>query len=459
MRRRHVFLAACLGLATGANAIESAPYLLSTEGVQAAGLAGAVGAMEGSAEALWYNPGALSDLKGVEASFARLSFPGAYDSDHLLLGAPLNWKHHLGLLYHRNATQDNLRDALGRESGTFEVSQSVLGLGYSYRWHDLSVGAAYKMLNEVIEKQSGSASVFDVGTVLELNKDAVTLGAALQNIGNAPVLGSGGPVVEAPMLARGSAALRLSTDVSTWRLLGDYRYAVVSARGAFSLGLDYSEELEDSRLGFRVGWDFSQGALGGAAGLAVGAGFGYGPVGLDYAFAPKEALGSQHRVALTLFWDLRAKSKAADLDGYLGPKLASVATPVPTPTHEPFKYAPLRKDSAGAALDALLAATPSPTPQVSPTPVVDEKTKRTGGILGALSRFFSFSKAAETDGEDGDKPKGLLRGVFDFLGLKGAQPEASADDEPLPVEAAPTEGPTPGPTPLPMQRLKGDTVR
>src|SRR6185369_666480 len=102
------------------------------------------------------------------------------------------------LLYHRNGAEDILRDALGNESGSFEVSQTVLGLGYSYRWRDISLGATYKTLNEVIEKQSGSASVVDLGTLVEFSKDSLVLGAAVQNIGGAPSLGSGGPAVEAP---------------------------------------------------------------------------------------------------------------------------------------------------------------------------------------------------------------------------------------------------------------------
>ena len=458
MRRlKNLIFAGGLVLASSQlGAQEGAPYLLTAEGVHAAALAGAFGAYTGSPEALWYNPGALTDLNGVELSLSHLSFPGAYDSDHLVLAAPLNWTHHFGLIYHQNSAEDTYRDNLGNETGNFQDTQTVIDLGYSYRWKDLSLGAAYKSLNESLEKQSGSSSVVDLGSVVELNQDAVVFGAALQNIGSAPSLGSGGPAVEAPLLARASVNLRFNTDVSRWQLLGDYNYALVSSRSGFSLGVDYSEEYQGSRLGLRAGWDFSQSALGGAAGLALGAGYGYGPVGLDYAFTPREALGNQHRIALTLLWDLRAKSQEKDLAGYLGPEAA--ATPQPTPT--PVK-APALMPGAGAALDALLAATPSPTPVLAPTPVVEEKHAPSGGILGALAKLFSFGSAPSESGEAGEKPAGILGNVFKFLGFGSSAPTEAPESPQRGQEDAVANGtpvPLATPTPLVEQRLKGDSV-
>ena len=377
----------------------------------------------------------------------------------MLLAGPINWKHHLGLLYHRNGAQDIFRDALGNESGSFEVSQTVLGLGYSYRFNDLSFGASFKTLNEVIEKQSASASVVDLGTLVEFNQDSLVLGAALQNIGSAPVLGSGGPGIAAPLLLRASANMRFNTDVSRWQVIGDYRYAFVSARSAFSLGVDYSEEYQDSRLGLRAGWDFSQSALGGSAGLALGAGYGYGPVGLDYAYTPREALGTQHRIALTLLWDLRAKNKAQDLATYTANDEATTPSPTATPAVKKYRNA-FGSANAGAALDALLAATPSPTPEPNllPTPVIEAK-RPGGGILGSLARLFNFSGAPSEGGDAGEKPKGLLQSVFRFLGM-GANSPTEAPEMPGPnnEDAIGNQvSPKPTPTALPMQRLKGDS--
>jgi hypothetical protein len=202
--------------------------------------------------------------------------------------------------------------------------------------------------------------------------------------------------------------------------------------------------------------------LGGVAGLALGFGYGYGPVGFDYAFTPKEALGSQHRVALTLLWDLRAKSKEKDLAGYLGPD-AVVLTPTPVAATAKG-YTPSREGNAGASLDALLASTPSPTPNLSPTPVVEEK-KPSRGILGALARLFSFggSSAPSEGGEAGEKPAGLLQGIFHFLGLGSNTPAEAPDTLPgeedsVAGEQSPGATPQVTPTAMPMQRLKGDSI-
>ncbi len=80
----------------------------------------------------------------------RLRFP-----TDLTLAGPLNWHQNLGLLYHRNGAEDTLRDALGNESGSFEVSQLVLfeNSATATAAHSVSVGASYKSLNEVIDNE------------------------------------------------------------------------------------------------------------------------------------------------------------------------------------------------------------------------------------------------------------------------------------------------------------------
>jgi hypothetical protein len=188
---------------------------------------------------------------------------------------------------------------------------------------------------------------------------------------------------------------------------------------------------------------------------------------VDYAFTPREALGSEHRIALTLLWDLRAKSKEKDLVGYLGPEAATTPTPEPTPQPTPSHFTAVRTTGNGAALDALLASTPSPspTPQGSPTPVVEEKRAPAHGILGALARLFSFGSGSSTPtegGEPAEKSPGLLQGVFKFLGFGSSAPVEApespdrAKEDAVSGEATPVPQPTP--TALPLQRLKGDSV-
>jgi len=97
------------------------------------------GAVAGSPEALWYNPGALTDLHGVQADFARLSFPAPRFRPPDPAG-PLKWKHHLGLLYHRNGTQDVLRDARATRAAVSRSASRCWAWATTTGWRDLSFG-------------------------------------------------------------------------------------------------------------------------------------------------------------------------------------------------------------------------------------------------------------------------------------------------------------------------------
>lgn len=440
-----------------AAAVEGARWLLSAEGVQSAALGNAVAALQASPEQAWSNPAGIAGIDGVEASFSHLSFPGAWDSDHIVLAAPFHWKHHLALLYHRNAAEDTLRDILGNESGDFEVSQSALMATYAYKATDWRLGASVKSLSEVIQSRSGAGLAYDLGLQGDLVRDRVIVGAAVQNLGSVPDLG--GPTIEAPLLVRSGADLRFKGEVSTLDLLVDYRYRPVSLRSGVSVGVEYSEHYLDGRLALRAGYDNSQADQGNGAGFALGAGFGYGPVGLDYAWTPHGDLGSQHRVALTLLWDLRARARSQALEQSLGPVSAKPdlqVAPAPGPKAKGYM-----ESHVGERLDDLLNATPEPTPMTTPLPTVAVSKPPAKGILGFFARLFGAApKAEETGPAPVDEHPGILRSVFHFLGFGGGAPAPLADSpERANQDSFVGEGtpiPTAATTPLPIQRLKGD---
>jgi hypothetical protein len=418
-------------MAASLHAVEGAAYLKGAEGVRSSALAGAFSAAAGSAESLWYNPAGLSGLRGAEASFTHSSLDNAFDTDHIVAAAFLGWQHSFGLMYSRKGAQDTYRDASANSAGSFEVSNSVLGLGYAYDLGGLSLGLELKMLNEKVEKLSGSSTAYDFGMQGTFDKDQVLYGLSYQNLGSAPSLG--GPEASLPQTLRAGLGWKAGDPSQQLLVMGDYRYLPASSKGGFALGAEYSEAYDESSLALRAGWDFGQSQLGGVSGLSLGAGFAYKFLGIDYAWIPLDVLGSSHRIALTLVYDQKSAEREKSMNSYLG--INPQAAPLPTPTRAPTPRP--REANIGAELSALMAETPTPMP--TPTPEIRAAAKEPAkGLIGAIFSIFSFGKKSEAKDEEPAKKGGLLKGLFSIFGISGSedQPVDAAPDKP---QASPSD--------------------
>lgn len=448
MRRFLLFF--CL-LSAPLIALTSFPYLESPEGVRSSALGGAFGAVNGSAESQWYNPAGLSGLDGAELSFTHQDEDDGLSSDHIVLGAYLGWQQSLGLMYSSEGASDTYRDAFGNIGSSFQDQSSVLGLGYAYDLSWLSLGAEVKYLSESLATDSGSSTAFDVGAQGNIRGDQVLYGLSLQNLGSAPNLG--GPAATPPTTLRASLGWRIGEVAQSLLLLSDYHYLISDGTGALALGAEYSEVYQDNALAIRAGWDFSQNQLGGISGLNLGAGYRYKFLGVDYTWSPMDALGYSQRIALTLTYDQRSQEREQNVSEFLQSNHA-LAVPLPTPTPRPR---PQEKAHVGQELEALLAATPTPT--WLPTPLIaaaaPEKPK---GIFGAFFDIFSGGSGAKEEAHQG----GILRGIFGFFGLSSSdeqqqalpqlpnEPGANNEDlfvTPVAQNAQGTPLPTPQPTP------------
>ncbi len=156
--------------------------------------------------------------------------------------------------------------------------------------------------------------------------------------------------------------MRFNTDVSKRQLMGDYRYALVGARSDFGpTTWTTAKSTGDSRLGLRVGWDFSQGESWAGWRAWPWARAWPGPWASTTPSAPREALGNEHRIALTLpVGPCAPRAKRRTWSATWAPKPWCHPTPELHPSAHPL--CPRAAAAPAAALDVpgVLVLRPAP---------------------------------------------------------------------------------------------------
>lgn len=410
-------------LTSGLQAIEGAPYLKTSEGVRSTGMGGAFSMIAGSPESLWYNPAGLSQLKGIQGSFVHQSWENGIDSNHVLLAAPLGWRHSLGMLYHSKGLLDTYRDAQGLDGGKFEVSNSVLGLGYAFDSGTFAVGAAVKTLNEVIEDSKGSGMVMDFGIRADFYDGLILFGASYQNAGSVPVIGDPGVEIEAPTLLRVGLGLSNNSPGNHFTVSSELKSSLHSQRTTLAFGAEYMENYDDISLALRAGYDLGLADLGGLSGLTVGGSLGYDVFHINYTFTALDVLGASHRLSLSFIWDLKKRAGEKAIDQFLD--IEPEAEPTSVAVYP--KRAPT--PNTDIDLDRLIAE-----PLVRPTAVVTKaRAPKKRGILSGLARLFGFGRRDQTEEEKAQKKEEAARPrkslVKSFLSLFGIGEDEVAPEE------------------------------
>ena len=307
------------GAATRARAIDSAAgtsgaqFLKLGQGsARAMALGRAYVALAEGSEALTWNPAGLASTQQREFAFSYLRYVQELDSPvYLGYAHPMGrttWGANFGYM-----TQSgfDVRDAKGVPQSDASVSVrdgfGAIGLGRSFWYEKLFLGAAVRTIHEDIAGSVKDTIAGDVGMILRPN-GTLSLGAALQNFGAS--------TADVARVARGGAALRLGDFVTTSVELAKASDtgARIGIGGEFQLPEEY---LDFGQLALRVGYQnvdsYGQNFSGQlrslrldrSSGLSFGFGvytsqaFGYG-LALDYAFVPMGALGSADQISFRL---------------------------------------------------------------------------------------------------------------------------------------------------------------
>ena len=156
-------------------------------GVRGIGMGSAMSGAVDDAEAVWWNPGALTEVENDEVQIAQINLPADIQLNSLV------WAHRQGdyqtwALQAINLVTDDMPvRTWERPQGTgenFNASDLAIGLSYARKLTDrFSLGANVRYLRSALEDESYNGASVDLGTLYKTGLRSLRLGMAIQNLG------------------------------------------------------------------------------------------------------------------------------------------------------------------------------------------------------------------------------------------------------------------------------------
>ncbi|MBL8024112.1 MAG: PorV/PorQ family protein [Elusimicrobia bacterium] len=297
-----VVLTLCGGVAFGgafsreARGTSAAPFLKLPVNARAAGLGGAVTALEGEAASLAWNPAGLASLTGRQATLGHSAYLDETAYSNGIYAQPfLGGGIGVGLRYFDGGTLTQTDSYDGTPIGNFHPIDWAVSLGYGREFREWSFGGAGKMVTSRVVHSDTTFAV-DLGVLSPgYWSDRFHWGVAARNLGGKlkladashplPVELSGGVAFRPLLPWLVTCDLKFPRDDSPTLSLGNEGHWVPTT-GWLLIG--------------RAGWSGTTGQdLGVLAGTTVGFGAQYSHLTVDYAFSPVDDLGNAHRVSLS----------------------------------------------------------------------------------------------------------------------------------------------------------------
>lgn len=179
-------------IVTPASALEkvgttSLQVLKIVQGVRGIAMGNATAATTRDAEAVWSNPGALTEIKGRQAIFSQINMPADVHLNSVVLAK--NWGDVQAVALHavNLFTNDMKVRTWERPQGTgeyFNAWDLVAGGSYARKLTDrFSLGATVRYLHSRLEEETYDGVALDLGTLYKTGLRSMRLGMSIQNLG------------------------------------------------------------------------------------------------------------------------------------------------------------------------------------------------------------------------------------------------------------------------------------
>ena len=283
----------------------AAGFLQLGVGARAVAMGEAYSAVADDATALYWNPAAMTQIKGGSLTLMHASY---LESSYFDYGgyARNTGRSAVGMgLQYFSAGAITQTDAAGAETGKFTPYDLAASLGYARKFGGCAVGLSVKFIQSRILKTARAVAA-DVGLLSPAYFDGrVKVAFTATNIGGTMKFDQ--TKEKLPLTLRAGSAYRpsarwlLSLDAVMPR--DDRPYAAAGAE----FKLVESEDKYASRQFHGEGWSFAGragfntqtlGGIDGFTGLSFGMGIDSGRYAMDYAFVPFGGVGQAHRLSL-----------------------------------------------------------------------------------------------------------------------------------------------------------------
>ncbi|MBI4375141.1 MAG: PorV/PorQ family protein [Elusimicrobia bacterium] len=317
--KKTAILAACLGLSSPAVqayknrvATNAAEFLRVGAGARALGMAEAYSAVAEGAEAIYWNPAGLAQMRRTAIHYSRSEMLDYFHHDFAAYVQPVP---SLGGAIGASLTRLSqaklpLVTAANENVGSFSPLSLSAGLGYATAFtvnSDRSspgrvlAGLALKAIHERYYQRQATAIAADGGVLFRPPGLKLNLGLALRNLGQKIRF------IEDRENLPTEIALGVSYDKSTpvSRWMPAAELVLPYAGGSFAkIGLEHTRALGPDLAGaLRIGYKTQTvSELGALSGLTCGLGGRWRRFRADLGFQPMGQLGEVYRLTLGFFW-------------------------------------------------------------------------------------------------------------------------------------------------------------
>lgn len=282
-----------------------AQFLKIGVGARAAGMGEAFCGVADDINALYWNPAGLSSIGERQATAMYISWFQSINYGYLAYGQPAgNWGVFAGgitYLTSGNIPQTTI-DSDGNyvdEGKNFNAYDMAFSIGYARKMRgDISLGGAFKVISEKIEKEDATAFAVDIGAMfkgIRIGNGVLPIGLVVQNLGTQVKFMSRGDSLPIDIKLGSSYGLEFSQINSSLTLALDLNYPLDNDFNARFGAEFWYKGIVAARLGYKTTTIKDIDAL---SGLSIGGGFRYQKYGIDYAWVPYGDLGSTHRISL-----------------------------------------------------------------------------------------------------------------------------------------------------------------
>ncbi|MFH1714917.1 MAG: PorV/PorQ family protein [Elusimicrobiota bacterium] len=302
-----IFTIVCIGISFAGFSKNDAgtrglQFLKIGVGVRAVGMGGAYAGLSDDVNAIYWNPAGLNKIERNEVSLMHCiwfediryqSLVFAHPTSDASYGLMVNY---LGMDPIGKVT--NTGQSLGDK---YSPSDIAVTLSYARVMFGAPVGVNLKYISSNIDTERAVGIAGDVGMQFELAEDVVSLGIAVQNIGQDLVYIKEGTSL--PLNIKTGLAYKTPVGMGELIITGDVN-APIDNKIGFNLGAEYKIKINEKfSISPRAGYRTDHSELEGTKDISLGWGILFNDIELDYAWTPYGELGMAHQMSLLLRFD------------------------------------------------------------------------------------------------------------------------------------------------------------